>query len=206
MNPYAATSTVTKADDGWYRDTTSFAQHTAWLQPLMSAYTVLGIVALGALAVLAWWSARRTGDSAAMAAVAWTGIGSALSVALGLGLKQVFTETRPCLALAGVTTVQPCPGLTDYSFPSDHTTVAVALAAGIYLVNRKLGIIAAVLALIEGISRVYLGQHYPHDVAAGAVLSSLVIFGGWPLARRPLTRLLELLEGTALRPLLTAQR
>jgi membrane-associated phospholipid phosphatase len=199
-----AISTVTTADDGWYRGMTAFAQYTGWLQPIMVAYTILGLVALGALVALGWWTARRAANRAALAAVLWTGIATCVSVALGLGLKQVFAETRPCLALAHVTTVQPCPGPTDYSFPSDHATVATALAAGIYLVNRRLGALAAILALLEGFSRVYLGQHYPHDVAAAIVLSTLVVFAGWPLARRPLTRLLERLEGTVMRPLLTA--
>ena len=182
-----ANSAVTTADDGWYRDITDFAQHTGWLQPIMSVYTTLGIGLLVVILVVGWWTARRAGDRAAMAAAVWTVFGTALSIGLGLGLKQVFAEARPCIALAHVTTVQPCPGPTDYSFPSDHTTVAVALAAGIYLVNRRLGIIAALLALLEGFSRVYLGQHYPHDVVAAIVLGMVVIFAGWPMVRRPLT-------------------
>ena len=199
----AAVSSVTTADDGWYRAVTAFAGHTGWLQPLMSGYTLAGIGLLGLLALYAWWDARRRADRAAMAAVAWLGIGTGVSVGLGLTLKQVFTETRPCLAMH-VATVAPCPGPTDYSFPSDHTTVAVALAAGLWLANRKLGLIAAALALLEGFSRVYLGQHYPHDVAAGLVLSTLVLLAGWPLAHRPLTRLLAALETTPLRPVLTS--
>ncbi len=198
----AAVSTVTTADDGWYRDITSFAQHTAFLHSLMSVYTTVSIGLLGLLAVYAWWQARGRANRTAMAAVAWTGIGTAVAVAAGLALKQVFAETRPCLAMH-VATVQPCPGPTDYSFPSDHTTVAMALAAGLLLVSRRLGLIAAALALLEGFSRVYLGQHYPHDVAAGLVLSTLILLAGWPLVRRPLILLLAVLEATRLRPVLT---
>jgi membrane-associated phospholipid phosphatase len=190
-------------DGGWYRDITGFAQHTGWLQPAMTLYTSAGIALLATLVAAGWWIARRAADRTAMAAVAWTGIGSAFCVALGLTLKQVFAEPRPCLALPHVVTVEACPGASDYSFPSDHTTIAAALAAGLWLVNRKLGQVAAALALVEGFSRVYLGQHYPHDVAAALILAALVIFAGWPLVRRPLTRVLGLLEGTALRPLLT---
>ncbi|MBS2966322.1 phosphatase PAP2 family protein [Actinocrinis puniceicyclus] len=198
----AAVSTVTSADDGWYRDITSFAQHTAYLHALMTAYTTASFGLLGLLALYAWWRARRNADRTAMAAVAWTGIGTAVAVAAGLALKQVFAEARPCLAMH-VATVQPCPGPTDYSFPSDHTTVAVALAAGLLLAERGLGLIAAALALLEGFSRVYLGQHYPHDVAAGLILSVLILMACWPLVRRPLIRLLAVLETTRLRPVLT---
>lgn len=190
-------------DGSWYRGVTGFAQHTHWLQPIVAAYDVGGIVLLCGLLVLAWWNARRRGDLAAIVGIAWAGIGTVLCVAAGLTIKQLVAETRPCLALGHITTVQPCPGPGDYSFPSDHTTLAAALAAGLWIAARRLGLIAAVLALLEGFSRVYLGQHYPHDVAAGLALSAIIVLAGWPLARRPLTTLIHLLTRTFLRPVIT---
>ena len=198
-----AVSTVTTADDGWYRRITSFAQHTAWLHGVMSLYTVAAIALLALMGVYAWWSARARADRTALAAVAWIWIGTAIAVGCGLGFKQVFQESRPCLAIH-VATVQACPGPTDYSFPSDHTTVAVALAVGLWIFSRRLGIIAAVLALVEGFSRVYLGQHYPHDVLAAIVLGTAVMLIGWVLVRGLLVRLLGMLEATPLRSLLTS--
>jgi membrane-associated phospholipid phosphatase len=195
--------TVTTADDGWYRAITSFAQHTTWLQGAMEIYTLGGLVLLCGLALYAWWGARARADRAAMGAVAWLGLGTLISIGAGLGLKQVFQENRPCQAIH-VATVQACPGPADYSFPSDHATMAVALAAGLWIVSRRLGAIAAILAAVEACSRVYLGQHYPHDVLAAAVLGTVVLLAGRPLARRPLTRLVTALEQTPLRPLLTS--
>lgn len=188
----ASVSTVTTADDGWYRSITDFARHTAWLNGIMSILTVMLIVVLAAIALYAGWRAWRRSDRERLAAVSWTAAGTCVAVGCGLILKQVFQESRPCLAMPNVVTVQACPGPTDYSFPSDHTTVAAALAAGLWLIDRRLGAIGAALALLEGISRVYLGQHYPHDVLAAFVLSCLVVFGSWMLVRRPLTHLLRL--------------
>jgi membrane-associated phospholipid phosphatase len=173
---------VTSIDDGWYRDVTRFAQHTRWLDGTMSLLTVALLVVLAGMVVWAGYVAWRRGDRVRLAAAAWTVIGTGISVVCGLLLKQVFREARPCLALQHVTTVQACPGPTDYSFPSDHTIVAAALAAGLWLIGRRLGAIGTVLALVEGFSRVYLGQHYPHDVVAAMLLSSLIVFGGWRLA------------------------
>jgi membrane-associated phospholipid phosphatase len=188
MNPLAsaATSTVTTADDGWYRSVTGFAQHTHWLNGLMGLLTVALIAVIAVMLGFAGWRGWRAADRAALAATAWAVAGTVLSVGCGLVLKQVFHETRPCLALRDVTTAQACPGPTDYAFPSDHTTIAVALAAGLWLVNRRLGAIGAALALLEGFSRIYLGMHYPHDVLAGIALSCAVVLGGWVFARRPL--------------------
>jgi membrane-associated phospholipid phosphatase len=185
----ASVSTVTTVDDSWYRSIIGFAQHTRWLNPLIGLLTIALIVAIALMLAYAAWWAWRTANREALAAAAWAGAGTVLSIGCGLVLKQIFHETRPCLALPHVTTVQACPGPTDYAFPSDHTTVAVALAAGLWLVNRRLGAIAAALALLEGYSRVYLGMHYPHDVLAGIVVGVVVVLGGWALARRPLIRL-----------------
>jgi membrane-associated phospholipid phosphatase len=180
---------VTTADDGWYRQIDSFALHTAWLHGAMDLYTEGVFAALALMVVYAWWTARARADRAAMAAVVWTALGTLICVGCGLGLKQVFREARPCIAMH-VATVQACPGPTDYSFPSDHTIVAVALAVGLWIFSRRLGIIAAVLALVEGFSRVYLGQHYPHDVLAAIVLSTVLMLAGWVLVRGLILRLL----------------
>jgi membrane-associated phospholipid phosphatase len=191
------------ADNDWYRSITSFAQHTSWLQGAMAFYTLAGIGLLVLLALYAAWTARARADQARMAAVLWLGIGTVLSIGCGLALKQLFRESRPCQVIH-VATVQACPGPADYSFPSDHTVFAVALATGLWIVSRRLGVIATVLAVIEGFSRVYLGQHYPHDVIAGASVSIVILLVGWTFARRPLTALVANLETTPLRPLLTS--
>jgi membrane-associated phospholipid phosphatase len=177
----ATSNNVTSIDDGWYRDVTDFAQHTRWLDGTMSFLTVALIVILAGIVVGAGFWAWRRDERVQLAAAVWTLIGSGISVGCGLLLKQVFTEARPCLALQHVTTVQACPGPTDYSFPSDHTVVAAAFAAGLWLIDRRLGAIGTALALLEGFSRVYLGQHYPHDVIAAMLLSGLIVLGGWRL-------------------------
>ncbi|WGL52493.1 phosphatase PAP2 family protein [Nocardioides sp. BP30] len=196
------TRTVTTADDGWYRTITSFADRTGWLHRPIEVYTTASIVLLVVMTAVAWWYARSRSNPRDLAAVAWVGIGAVLCVAGGLLLKQVFQETRPCQALM-VHSVQACPGPTDYSFPSDHMTVAVALAVGLWIVNRTIGLVAVALAALEGFSRIYLGQHYPHDVIGAIILSCVVMLVGWRLASRPLTRLIEALGNTRLRPLLS---
>ncbi|HEV2637805.1 MAG TPA: phosphatase PAP2 family protein [Actinocrinis sp.] len=188
-----AYTTITSADDGWYRAIATFAQQTPWLHGAMSFYTTAAIFVLALMTIYSWTSARGRSDELALAAATWTCFGSLISVACGLGLKQLFHETRPCLFL-NVATVQSCPGPADYSFPSDHTTFAAAIALGLWLTNRRLGAIALALALLEGFSRIYLGLHYPHDVIAGFALSAAVMLGAWPLARRPLTTLMRTRE------------
>lgn len=60
--------------------------------------------------------------------------------------------------------------LQSASFPSRHTDIAFAFAQSIFLGDKKTGVAALIIAAIVGLSRVYVGVHYPLDVLAGAVL------------------------------------
>jgi len=65
------------------------------------------------------------------------------------------------------------------SFPSDHAVMFFALATGIFLISKKLGIFSYLyIFFIICLPRIYLGLHYPTDILVGAVvgiLTSLVL-------------------------------
>jgi len=174
-------------DGSLYVDITSFAHDTHWLNSAMNDYTTLSLGLLVALLALAWWLTRReSGAGARLVAVL---IGVAGAVAANAGLKSLVDERRPCLTLPHVYTVVPCPGPSDYSFPSNHSALAGALAVGVFVLSRRLGLIAIVLALLEGFSRVYIGVHYPRDAVVGLLLGAAVTaLAVWLL--RPVTALL----------------
>jgi membrane-associated phospholipid phosphatase len=80
--------------------------------------------------------------------------------------------------------------------------IAGALAAGILFFSRRLGFLAAVLALTVAFARVYAGVHYPGDVVGGLILGTLVATVLSLLLRRPVLSLVDRLAATPLRPLL----
>ena len=61
---------------------------------------------------------------------------------------------------------------------------AVARAVGLWLVDRRAGLVAGLLALAMACARVYAGAHYPGDVLGGLLVGSLVAAAGWIPARR----------------------
>lgn len=60
--------------------------------------------------------------------------------------------------------------LTQKSFPSGHATLAFALAASIYYLDKRWGIVFIILAGFVAMGRVMVGVHFPLDVLAGAAL------------------------------------
>ncbi|SMF19697.1 undecaprenyl-diphosphatase [Paenibacillus barengoltzii] len=96
----------------------------------------------------------------------------ALSVShlLAVVIKKRFQRTRPYEALQNVRiSVHP---LKDYSFPSGHTTAAFSTFIPLLYAAPGLAQLLLPLACIVGLSRIYLGVHYPSDVLAGGLLGA----------------------------------
>lgn len=137
-----------------------------WTSPavtrMMLALTWLGAIKIFAVAlasfILLLWMQRRIREGALLA---FSLIGAFL---LNEGLKLHFHRARPAVAWA-------IGDEHTFSFPSGHSLFAVVLYGTLcWLSSRKAGRtvpVVVLLALGVGLSRIYLGMHWPTDVLAG---------------------------------------
>jgi undecaprenyl-diphosphatase len=96
----------------------------------------------------------------------------AIAYALELGtyrlIKSRVSRRRPFMSLPLVTGLIVPPD--EFSFPSGHTAAAFVMTIVMGLAYPMAFFPLLFLSLMIGMSRVYLGVHYPSDVIAGAVL------------------------------------
>lgn len=114
---------------------------------------------------------RQAGMRAAFALVA--------SHAVVQLLKRTITRARPRMPEGFAALVQPPD---RFSFPSGHaaSSLSVALVVAAVLAPAASAALVA-LALVVGLSRCYLGVHYPGDVIAGWMLAVLGVVTAGPV-------------------------
>ncbi|MEU3448683.1 phosphatase PAP2 family protein [Streptomyces thermolilacinus] len=161
-----------------------------WLDRVMGFVGEYGIM-LGLVLVTlwCWWSVRRRGtpeDSvSAVAGIVWASLAAALAVLVNIPIRGFVERPRPFRDHDGLEVL--VQGKTDYSFVSDHATLAMAIAVGLFIANKRFGLAAIALALAEGFCRVYMGVHYPTDVVGGFALGTAVALLLAPVALALLT-------------------
>ena len=192
----------------WFVEVNGFARHTPALHAPLRFFAEYGVVVFAALLLLTWWLARghvgETGGARVMAAALWAPMGALLALGVNQPLGDAMAEARPYAVLPHVLVL--VPKTHDFSFPSDHAVMAGAVAAGVMLADRRLGALAAALAVIMAFTRVYVGAHFPLDVVAGLVVGAVVAVLGWAMVRGVMTRAVVVMTGTPLRPLFSAAR
>ena len=165
-----------------------------WLTPIMKFITMLGEKGIFwiciCLLLIVFRRTRRLGIICAVS-LAFT------FICCNLIIKPAVDRTRPWIMFEEVIRYLEPPG--DASFPSGHSANAMGPAWAMFIASmpvrgknygevpclgwrgngvspkivHRFGIAAVVLALLIGLSRLYLGMHYPSDVIAGLLLGMI---------------------------------
>ncbi|WP_017572160.1 phosphatase PAP2 family protein [Nocardiopsis halotolerans] len=191
----------------WSRAVIEF---TADLDPWVQNVAYLGTdLFLGVFAILflaAWWRARSATPRLVGLAL-FAPVATVVAYVVSNTVKTFFDQMRPCQAMTDLATIATCDPMGDWSFPSNHATIAGAAAAAIILAWRRAAVVAVLVAVLEAFSRVFVGVHYPHDVTVGLLIGAVVAVLVSLAMARPMTALVELLaRNDRLRPLVRAHR
>lgn len=160
-----------RLDDTALRGAYSLRVNQSWLTPLMRTATVVGDVwgiAVQALLVcgfLLWRKPLHWRSNLVLLLLVLLG-----AAVLFVTLKSQFARPRPQLYPS------PYP-LTTYSFPSGHATSGSAFYGGLAVIAARsvrgrgrriaVALLAAVITVTIGLSRMYFSVHYPTDVLGG---------------------------------------
>jgi len=124
-------------DASLFRSINRFADRTPWLHAVATTYATWGIGLFAVLLLVAWWDARSADAPAvAVAAVVWAGMASLLGALAVQLIGAPIDRARPTATLSGTHLL--IAGTKDFSFPSDHTTAAAAIAVGLLVAGSQL--------------------------------------------------------------------
>ncbi|MCM3487643.1 phosphatase PAP2 family protein, partial [Kocuria rosea] len=150
-----------------YRKLISFGQVVpGWLADVM-------ILILISCFVLGLWAAGRSPGCGRLALGLSGGVGVVVAYGASEAFKILIGQDRPCRTILAVV---ECPPVGDWSFPSNHATIAFAVATATVLMVRRrwVGVVYG-LAALTAAARVVEGVHYPHDVVAGALVGTCTV-------------------------------
>ena len=140
-------------------------QYATGLRSFVLVFTELGSLPVWFLAVPLLWLGRKKQAAATLL------IAVLMVVLVAVSMKYAVDRPRPYEVIQAV---DPLYRPFDPSFPSAHAMAAFAGAVAVGRKWRRAMIPLLVLAAAVGFSRVYIGVHYPYDVAGGALIGILI--------------------------------
>lgn len=167
-----------------------------WFDSVMEFVGEWGLLLAMVMLVLWCWLTvrKRGGEDAAssVAALIWAPLAAGVAVLVNVPIRGFVERPRPFVDHDGLDVL--IGGKSDFSFVSDHSTLMMAMGVGLFVANRKFGLVGIVLALFGGFCRVYMGVHYPTDVIGGFALGTAVVLLLSPLAMALLTPVVAAVE------------
>ena len=126
-----------------------------------------------------WFSSRTDGKYSALVA----GYSAIAGVLINRFITIFYFHPRPFMLEIGTQLVYHVP---ESSFPSDHTTFMLSIAAMLLYFRSSvvIGCLLFFLGLISGSSRIFCGVHLPVDIIGSVLVSLIVTSTVWSFRKR----------------------
>lgn len=167
----------------WIQDNLRNPFLTAILRPITHLADYGAIWILLTFILLMIKKTRKAGICCACALIV-------MAVLNSLVIKNLVDRQRPYEVIEGLEILVREPW--DSSFPSGHTASSFAMTAALWLSlpmvmdkkkARVFAVLALILSILIGFSRIYTGVHHVSDVLAGLVLGIIYGIAGYYLGR-----------------------
>ena len=132
-------------------------------------YVIIGLVVLS-------WFVRGGSREETRLGVYTAILATVVALVIAKLIQHYYIHPRPFVAHHVTLLVDHAA---DASFPSEHSTGSFALAAGLGLYRARWGVLLFALAILMSFARVFVGIHWPADVAMGAVIGIVVAIALW---------------------------
>ncbi len=145
--------------------------HHEGAQDAAQAFNASAIFVLVAIAGLTWFFARPGGPTRPKLAAVSAAAAGGLALLIDLVLSRLWFHDRPFVDHPRQTLLL-IHHAADNSFPSDHASLAFAISFAVLAFHRRLGLLLLFGAACIGADRIFVGVHYPLDVAASLLVGA----------------------------------
>jgi len=147
-------------------------------QDAAEIFNTYAIVVVVAVAAGLWLLARPGGPLRLKLATASAALSAVVGLIANIVLSKAWYHDRPFVTHPKQTVllIHHAP---DNGFPSEHATVAFAIAFGVLVFLPRLGILLGLFAGMIALDRIFVGVHYPADIVASFLvgLGSALLVG-----------------------------
>ncbi|TNP07248.1 undecaprenyl-diphosphatase [Bacillus pacificus] len=150
-----------------FRAINDLGKQNSFLNPAI-VFLAEYMVYIFALIILAYWF---TGSRKSRMMVIQAMVAFVIAEVIGKIAGKFHLNYQPFAVLPDVNKL--VDHAVDNSFPSDHTILFFSICFSFWLVRKTTGWLWLILALCVAISRIWVGVHYPFDVAIGALIGCI---------------------------------
>jgi undecaprenyl-diphosphatase len=158
-----------------YKAVYDVSLHHHWVGSLFHGVEAVSIPFMIVVTCALWLLAPPGGSRKWKLAAGSALVSAGVAIAVNRIISTAWFRQRPFVAHH---IAHPWINSTDASFPSDHASASFAIAFAVLLFEPVAGVVFLVFAVVIAVGRLFIGAHYPGDVAAGlavGALSALVV-------------------------------